>query len=85
MSAVWFIDTNAGPILRRRFSSWRELRAYMQRSIPLLDRRGYSSSWEVRVHRHEGHTLRWHVISVHNSKGRVVHRAAARELRRNER
>jgi hypothetical protein len=71
MARIYTIDTNAGPILERSFSTTKSVREYVERSIPLLRKRGYSCTWERKG--------RWHVVRVLNSKGREVHAAAFRE------
>lgn len=65
---MFFIDTNAGPVLRRTFRDADAVKAHMEERIPLLRKRGYTSSW-----RRNG---KWHVIDIANSKGRPVHSAA---------
>lgn len=67
---LYTIDTNAGPILERTFPGPAAVKRYMEQSIPLLSKRGYSCRWE--------RSKRWHVVRVLNSKGRVVHSAAFR-------
>lgn len=68
------IDTNAGPIVRRRFASLAACRAFVERCIPLLRKRGYSCSWRE--------SNGWQVIDVANSRGRVVHSAAFHRVAR---
>jgi hypothetical protein len=67
--SAWVIDTNAGPIVRFN-GSVAACRAHVERSIPLLQRRGYTCEWT----RSNG----WHVANVRNSRGRIVHACAFR-------
>jgi hypothetical protein len=63
-------DTNAGPIVTRDEPTAKAMRSHVEAHVPLLRRRGYSSSW-----RRSGS---WHVMDVANSKGRIVHSCAFR-------
>lgn len=71
---TYTIDTNAGPILRRDFSTLEDAKTYAVEGCPLTRRRGYTVTWEEV-------TGGWHVARVHNSKGRIVHRLALRQDR----
>jgi hypothetical protein len=67
---TYTIDTNAGPILQREFRTAADARTYVERSVPLLRKRGYTAEW--------ARSGKWHVCNVLNSKGRQVHACAFR-------
>lgn len=66
---LYTIDTNARPILQREFASPAEVKRFIEASIPLLQKRGFTHSWRKS---HSG----WNVIDIFNSKQRPVHSAA---------
>lgn len=66
--ATFTIDTNAGPIVTLQRRTPAEVRSYMESSIPLLAKRGYTHRWT----RRNG----WFVIDIYNSRERLVHSAA---------
>jgi hypothetical protein len=64
-------DTNAGPIVTIQASSTDQAKARAISQVPIAHRRGYSSEW--------AENNGWHVCSVFNTKGRIVHAFAIRE------